>query len=192
MSKDESLVIKVQARHINIKTFIFPPLKNLGCYLFNARLFRKCIFLLLLWSDSSLWYIQWVVFFLLWLQRLWGGGRVLRLRYIRWQKRGRSEYRGGLSDLHMLRYILIYRWARMTLKYSIACTSSCACEKAWHKETWLTKHGLLLLTMETERVMHYISWVFWVLLYQPLQPNLPEATALPLFNGYLALVMQLS
>lgn len=64
VSKDESLVIKVQERHINIKTFIIRPLKNLGCYLFNAKLFRKCIFLLRLRSDSGLWYIQWVFFFL--------------------------------------------------------------------------------------------------------------------------------
>lgn len=61
MSKDESLVIKVQKRRVNIKTSISPFCKNSGCYYFNAKLFQKYFFSLTWRSDSSLWYILWVV-----------------------------------------------------------------------------------------------------------------------------------
>ena len=54
-------------------------------------------------------------------------------------------------------FIPSHRRARMTLKYSIDCESSCACEKAWHKETLLTKHDILLLSIQDSRVVHYIG-----------------------------------
>lgn len=54
MSKDESLVRKIQKGHINIKTSIYSFLKSLGFYYFNAKLFQTFILLIPLWSDSSL------------------------------------------------------------------------------------------------------------------------------------------
>lgn len=51
MFKDESLIIKVQKGHINIKTSISPIFyffwKNSGCYHFNAKWFQTLILLLL-------------------------------------------------------------------------------------------------------------------------------------------------
>lgn len=103
MSKDESLIIKVQKGHINIKTSISPFLKNSGCYHFNAKRFQTFILLLTLWSDSSLWYILWVFSFNL--GEGWGGIECLgRDKGVGKSMEGQSTEVACLTFTHLFSY----------------------------------------------------------------------------------------
>lgn len=71
MSKDESLVIKVQKGNINIKTSITPFWETQRLLSFQCQKISNIYSSLTLWSDSSLWYILWVFSFNL--GEGWGG-----------------------------------------------------------------------------------------------------------------------
>lgn len=198
VSKDESLVIKVQARHINIKTFIFPPFKKLGLLPFQCQTISKMYF-----SSAFAVGFQPLIypvsdFFVLIAETSgWGQGfkvemnslaKARKVRVPRWpvwpsHAPLHTELPPSTDDTEILyrMYVKLCMW------------KSLAQGDVTHKTRLFTAtdgDG----ESDALYIMSFLGPVISASaeLAESLKPNLPKATTLPLFNGYWALVMQLS